>query len=199
MIRRTRMLGPALSLLLALALSPLAGPAPAHADTGFQLGLAGFNLPRDDSVDGLRLSILYGKTERTRGLDLGFFSLSQSHDRSGAAFVFGISRVTGDATGAASLALVNMHDGTDSGINAAFINLVGDTSEAFNTGFVTVASGSTSVDLSALNMSQRSKAQIGFVNITKQIDQVQIGFINVAENGFLPVFPFFNFPKRLAD
>lgn len=107
MLRLTRRFGPALSLLLALALSPFAGTVPAHADTGSQLGLAGF------------------------------------------------------------------------------INLVGDTSEAFNTGFVTAASGSTSVDLSALNMSQRSKAQIGF--------------INVAENGFLPVFPFFNFPKRLAD
>ena len=24
----------------------------------------------------------------------------------------------------------------------------------------------------------------------------QLGFINIAENGFLPVFPFFNFPTK---
>lgn len=190
-------LGTLLALLGALVLPVL--PTAASAETGFQLGLPGVNIPRDDSVNGLRFSILYGRNDTQRGLDLGFFSLSHSHDRSGAALIFGVSRVTGDATNAVSLGLINLHDGTDTGMNGAFINLVGDTTGAFNTGFVTIARGDTSVDISAVNISESSKAQIGFVNVTKRIDRVQIGFLNMAENGFVPVFPFFNFPKRMAD
>ena len=34
------------------------------------------------------------------------------------------------------------------------------------------------------------------INVTKTIKGVQLGFLNLAENGFLPVFPFFNFPKN---
>jgi hypothetical protein len=52
------------------------------------------------------------------------------------------------------------------------------------------------VDLGGLNMSESSTAQIGFINITKEIKSFQIGFINMAENGFFPIFPFVNFPKQ---
>ena len=36
-------------------------------------------------------------------------------------------------------------------------------------------------------------AQLGFINITDRLKGFQFGFINVARNGFLPVFPIFNF------
>ena len=52
------------------------------------------------------------------------------------------------------------------------------------------------IDLGGLNVSDRSTVQLGFINITQRIEGVQLGFINLAENGFLPVFPFFNFPKN---
>ncbi|HJO93211.1 MAG TPA: hypothetical protein QF753_07415 [Victivallales bacterium] len=38
-------------------------------------------------------------------------------------------------------------------------------------------------------------AQVGIVNNAKKSDAIQIGLINIMENGFLPVFPFFNYPK----
>ncbi|MCP4179997.1 MAG: hypothetical protein GY756_19725 [bacterium] len=38
-------------------------------------------------------------------------------------------------------------------------------------------------------------AQVGIVNNAKTSDAIQIGIINIMENGFLPVFPFFNYPK----
>jgi hypothetical protein len=39
-------------------------------------------------------------------------------------------------------------------------------------------------------------AQVGIVNNAKSSDAIQIGLINIMDNGFLPVFPFFNFPKE---
>jgi hypothetical protein len=96
----------------------------------------------------------------------------------------------------AAFSLVNYHTGRDTGVNAAFVNLLEDAGGAFNTGFITIARGPTLVDLGGINMSARSTAQIGFVNITKEIESFQLGFLNMAENGFLPVFPIFNFPKK---
>jgi hypothetical protein len=60
---------------------------------------------------------------------------------------------------------------------------------------VNIADGTTLVDVGGLNVSASSTAQIGFINVTKEIKGFQFGFLNIAENGFLPVFPVFNFPK----
>jgi hypothetical protein len=49
---------------------------------------------------------------------------------------------------------VNLHEGNDSGLTAAFINMV------------------------------------------NKAEGLQLGFLNIAKNGFLPAFPFFNFPQR---
>ena len=169
---------------------------PALADTGFQLGIPAVNVPSDPSVSGMRVSFLYGKNQRTNGLDLGLLSLSETSNFSGVALVAGISKVTGEMSSAACFSLVNYHTGSDSGVNAAFINLLNEAPGAFTTGFITIATGTTMVDLGGVNMSQSSTAQIGFVNITKEIKSFQFGFLNMAENGFLPIFPVFNFPKN---
>jgi hypothetical protein len=168
----------------------------AAADTQFQLGLPNLNVPSDPQVDGMRLSFLWGKNHSTHGFDLGLLSVSETSDFSGLALVGGVSRVTGRMDTGVAFSLVNYHSGSDSGVNGAFINLVNDTQNAFNTGFVTIASGTTSVDLGGVNVSKASTAQIGFINVTKHIKSFQFGFINMAENGFLPVFPVVNFPKR---
>ena len=39
--------------------------------------------------------------------------------------------------------------------------------------------------------------QLGFINVTNDLQGVQVGLINFARNGFLPVFPFFNIDGRL--
>ena len=168
----------------------------AVADTGFQLGLPSLNVPSDPNVNGMRFSFLYGKNASTRGLDLGLLSVSETSNMSGMALVGGVSKVTGQMDSGVAFSLVNYHTGRDSGVNGAFINLLNEAGGAFNTGFVTIASGATLVDLGGINVSRSSTVQIGFLNVTKQIKSFQFGFLNMAENGFLPVFPVFNFPKQ---
>ena len=179
------------SLLFAVAL-----PGVALAEAGFQFGVPNRNFPDDEDVNGMRASLLWGKNRKTSGFDLGLFSVSQTEVRSGLAIVGGISRVTGKSDGAVALSFMNYHTGEDSGANLAFVNMVNDTRNAFNMGFVQIAQGETAADLGALNISKKSKFQIGFVNITEQIDGLQIGFINMAENGFFPFFPLFNYAKQ---
>jgi hypothetical protein len=178
-----------LSICLALFSSAAAAEAP------FQLGLPALNVPNDPQVNGMRLSFLWGKNQSTNGLDLGIFSMSETANFSGLALVGGVSRVTGRMDSGVAFSLVNVHSGSDSGVNGAFVNLLNNTENGFNTGFVTIANGTTYVDLGGVNVSNASTVQIGFINVTKRIKSFQFGFINMAENGFLPVFPIFNFPK----
>ena len=179
-----------------LVLCALLIPTLAQADTGFQFAEPNMNVPDVETVDGMRLSFLWGKNERVSGLDLGLLSISETRDRSGLALIMGVSRVTGKPNGGANFSLINYHSGTDRGMNAGFINLLNDAEGAFNLGFVTIAQGNTLADVGGLNISNSSTAQIGFINITKEIKSFQFGFFNMAENGFFPFFPFVNFPKQ---
>ena len=81
------------------------------------------------------------------------------------------------------------------GFGAAFVNMLDSAESAVDLGFVNIASGKTMVDIGALNLTDQSTAQLGFINVTNRLEGFQLGFINVADNGFLKVFPFFNFPK----
>jgi hypothetical protein len=179
---------------LLLALVPLFVAGAALADTGFQFAAPRLNAPPDPDVSGVRFSVLHGKNQSVRGLDLGLLSLSETSHASGVAFIGGVHYVKQAMSGGAAFSLVNYHTGHDSGMNGAFVNVLNDTSRAFNLGFITYAEGATLVDLGGINVSQSSTAQIGFVNITRRLGSFQFGFVNVAENGFLPVFPVFNFP-----
>lgn len=173
--------------------------SPALAETAFQLGVPGANAPGDPNVNGVRFSFIWGKNQSQSGLDLGLLSMSQTSKMSGLGLVLGISRVTDEMSSGAIFSLVSYHTGSDSGFNGSFINLLHEAPGAFNLGFVTVADGETMVDFGGFNMSRESTAQIGFVNVTKKIKSFQFGFLNMAENGFLPIFPIFNFPKSVAN
>ena len=171
----------------------------ASADATFQFAVPGFKAPKDPKVDGIRLSILHGKTQSLDGVDFGFFSMSESGKLSGAALVFGLHRLSGDMESGIALSLINFHSGNDRGLNAAFVNKVNNVDSGVDLGFVNLADGDTEIDIGALNLSGSSKLQLGLINITKRIDGLQLGFINVADNGFVKVFPFFNFPKRKSE
>ncbi len=168
----------------------------AFADAAFQFTAPNVRVPEDPAVNGMRLSLFHGQNSSVRGFDLGLLSLSESSELSGVSLVAGISRVTGTMSGGAAISLINYHSGRDKGLNAAFINKLNNTEEAFNVSFLNIADGATQVDLGGLNMSARSTAQIGFVNVTRDLRSFQFGFLNIAENGFLPVCPVINFPKR---
>ena len=180
-------------LILCVAL--LVPASLASAEAPMQISFPNGRGPDDPHVNGVRISLFYGENESMRGFDLGLLSLSQTRKMNGFALTAGVNRVSGDMSGAA-ISLVNIHDGRDKGLNAAFINQLGDPDGAVNIGFVQIADGETMLDIGGINVSDRSLVQLGFVNITKRITGFQFGFLNVAENGFLPVFPIFNFPGR---
>ena len=168
----------------------------ASAETPFQFGVPNNNAPDDPDVNGVRLSILHGKNRSVRGLDLGLLSLSETSNLSGVGLVLGMGKVTGEMSGAAAFSLINIHTGRDRGLNGAFINRIKSAESAVDVGFVNIADGATMLDVGGLNVSDSSTAQLGFINVTKKITGFQFGFVNIAENGFLPVFPIFNFPKN---
>jgi len=179
---------------LVLALVPLFVATAALADTGFQFAVPNLNAPADPNVKGVRLSFLHGENQSVRGLDFGILSLSETSRASGVAFIGGVHYVKQEMSSGVAVSLVNYHTGRDSGMNGGFINILNDTSRAFNLGFVTYAEGATMVDLGGINISRSSTVQIGFLNMTDRLKSFQFGFLNMAENGFLPIFPVFNFP-----
>jgi len=181
---------------LALALLPLLFAGPTLADAGFQFAVPNANIPSDPNVRGVRISLLNGDNQSTRGVDFGILSLSETSRASGAAFIAGVHRVKHQMSSGAAFSLVNYHEGRDSGLNGAFVNVVHDTSGAVNLGFVTYADGPTLVDVGGINISQGSTVQVGFLNMTRRLKSFQFGFLNFADNGFLPVFPVFNFPRN---
>jgi len=169
---------------------------PSFAAVPFQFSVPNLRVPNDPHVSGLRLSLIYGKNQTQRGLDLGVLSMSETGTLSGLALVGGLCKVTAGMSNGVALSGVNWHLGRDSGVNGAFVNVLKDADRAFNIGFITVASGGTLADLGGFNMSRRSTVQIGFLNVTDEIRGFQFGFLNLARNGFLPIFPIFNFPKN---
>ena len=172
----------------------------AFAETGFQFAAPGFNAPKDPEVSGMRFAVAYGKNQSTSGLDLGLLCMNETSRMSGLALVAGVHKVTGEMSSGAAFSLMNFHTGRDSGVNGAFINVLNEAGGAFNTGFIIVAKGATLADLGGVNISKSSKVQIGFLNITQELGIFQFGFLNMAKNGFLPVFPIFNFAiHRAAD
>ena len=168
----------------------------AKAEAGFQFAAPNVRAPDDPKVNGMRLSFLYGENDSQAGFDVGLISVSETKTFSGASLIMGIGLVRENMTGGAAFSLINVHQGTDSGLNAAFINLLNNPSNAFNVAFITISENDTKVDFGGLNVSKSADAQLGFVNVTKELRSFQFGFVNVADNGFLPFFPIFNFPKR---
>lgn len=179
-----------LALLIAVCLA-----SPVLAETGAQIAGPGFRAPDDSTVKGFRTSLLIGEVDQMHGFDLGILSLSKARHLNGFALVFGISQVTGSVKGG-SAAILNLREGASTGAVLGMINVVESLSNGGSVGFVNATKGRSQVDVGGISVSQRSLVQVGFVNATKRIDSVQIGLINVADNGFFPVFPFFNYPKR---
>ena len=176
------------SLLLVLSQAVL-------AETPAQFAAPGLRAPDDPNVSGIRFAVFVGSNRSVRGVDVGFLSLSETGRLSGFSAVGGIGKVNGDTYGCAT-GFINVHSGTDTGLNAAFVNRINRVENGANIGFVNIADGYTMFDLGGLNLSGRSAVQLGFLNITRKLTGVQIGFLNFAENGFLPMFPIFNFPRK---
>ncbi len=164
----------------------------AEDSTPAQFSFLEFNAPDSSDVKGVRLTALYGKTGNVTGIDFAI-GLSEVDNLTGISWplLLGANRVNGSMTGL-GMGLVNLHKGSDKGVNLGLLNLTNDV-QGLNLGVVNVSSGDTLADISAVNISDTSTFQLAFFNKTERLKGLQIGFLNCADNGFLPCFPIFNF------
>lgn len=190
LVKRTSLLLTATALALAVVLS-----GAASADVGSQFQFAGLKAPDGDNVESFRFSILYADSNKMSGFDFGAVAYARSAEFSGFGPLFAIGHVTGNSDGC-MCSFANIVEGTASGVNVGFLNVLGDAPDAFNIGFVTFSGESTNIDVAGMAVTKKSNTQIGLLNITEEIGSLQIGFLNIAQNGFLPVFPIFNYPKK---
>ncbi len=177
--------------IAALAMTTVA----AQADSApAQFSGPGFNAPDTNDVRGVRLAALYGKSGNMTGVDVAL-GLSELDNMKGVSLplFIGANRVRNEMTGLA-IGLVNIHEGSDAGVNLGLLNLTQDVN-GLNWGAVNISEGTTLADVSLVNFSQQSTFQLGYFNKTDQLKGIQIGLLNCADNGFFPCFPIFNFPK----
>src|SRR5262245_66570812 len=114
----------------------------ASAETPFQFAVPSLNAPPDPNVNGVRISFLHGENQSTRGVDFGILSLSETSRASGVAFIGGVHYVKQEMSSGAAFSIMNYHTGHDSGMNGGFVNILNDTSGAFNLGFIKIGRAS---------------------------------------------------------
>lgn len=153
------------------------------------------NLPANSSVGGVRLSVLHGQVNEVKGVDFSLLGMSETDRTTGVNFglFFGASKVNQEMKGV-SLGLVNWNQGQTTGLNLGAVNVTNNV-EGLNWSAVNYSEGYTMADIGIASISKKSNFQLGFFNMTDQIDGVQIGLLNCADNGFFKCFPIVNFAK----
>jgi hypothetical protein len=157
------------SLLAIPLLAALAIASPARAAAGgaspFQLALVNpvQIVPEGQSIEGVRLSLLYGKNANVTGFDWSFIA----------------THTTGSFKGV-QLALVNVVEKDALGLQWGGVNLTGGLVHGAQLGFFNKA---TRVE----------GLQLGFVNYAGTIHGLQLGLVNIIEKGgWLPVMVIVN-------
>jgi len=135
-------------------------------DNPIQLSL--FNpvqiVPENESISGLRLSLIYTKNVNVSGFDLGLVNVT-----------------TGKQLGV-QWGGVNITEGGFTGWQSAFVNVSHGDFVGLQTSWVNYHDG------------YFNGLQFSIVNYTETLKGLQLGLINIiGKGGFLPVFPIFNF------
>ena len=134
--------------------------------------------PKETKISGVSLGLpsSYG-LPRVTGADLSFI-WGDSQDVNG----FKTAAVcTGSKLDGVQFAVFNKTDDINGG----------------EIGVINLATNFAGAQVGVYNKSETSKggAQFGIVNFVRKSNKgIQIGIVNIMKNGFLPVFPFFNFP-----
>jgi len=168
------------------------------AETGFQFNVLDNQMPKDSSVTGLRLNLLYGKTANVSGLDLNILALGETDNFVGVQwplFWIGANKVNHTFKGVA-WGIANLHGGESTGVLLGLVNMTHNVN-GLQWGAINISDGKTTVDLGLINISKGTTFQLGFFNMTDDLTGVQLGLINMAKTGFLPIFPFINIDGRL--
>ncbi len=119
--------------------------------------------PEDNSISGVRLSLIYGRNASVTGLDWGLVNHTTTGLSKGVQFGF-VSLVDSD--------FVGWQDNT--------VNVVKGNFEGFQSGFVNYANYAHGF-------------QLGFVNYAASMKGLQIGIVNIiGQGGAFPVFPIVN-------
>ncbi len=119
--------------------------------------------PEDNSISGVRLSLIYGRNASVTGLDWGLVNHTTTGLSKGVQFGF-VSLVDSD--------FVGWQDNT--------VNVVKGNFEGFQSGFVNHANYAHGL-------------QFGFVNYAASMKGLQIGVVNIiGQGGAFPVFPIVN-------
>ncbi len=183
------------------------------AETPFQLGVPGTNMPADQTVKGVRFNLLYGKNTNMSGLDVNILALGETNNFTGVQlpifYGLGANKVNNSFTGV-GLGAANIHLGQSTGVVLGFVNYTNDFTglqwgfvnfnqkkSVINLGGINFNEGESIVDIGFINYAEKTTFQLGMVNFTNDLQGIQVGFINFAKNGFFPVFPFFNIDGRL--
>ncbi len=119
--------------------------------------------PEENSISGVRLSLIYGRNASVTGLDWGLVNHTTTGLSKGVQFGF-VSLVDSD--------FVGWQDNT--------VNVVKGNFEGFQSGFVNYANYAHGL-------------QLGFVNYAASMKRLQIGLVNIiGRGGMFPVFPIVN-------
>ncbi|MBE5191329.1 VC2662 family protein [Vibrio parahaemolyticus] len=153
------------------------------------------NAPSNSAVGGVRLAVLHGQVNEVKGVDFSVLGMSETDRTTGVNFglFFGAAKVNQEMKGA-SLGLVNWNQGQTTGVNFGAVNITNNV-KGLNWSAVNYSEGYTMADVGLASISKKSNFQLGFFNMTDQIDGVQIGLLNCADNGFFKCFPIINFAK----
>ena len=122
-------------------------------------------VPEGESVNGIRLNLIYTKNTNVTGLDMGL-----------------VNQTTGSQLGV-QWGGVNITDGGFTGLQAGFVNISKGSSVGLQSGWAV-----------NYHDGHFNGLQIALVNYSATLKGLQLGLINIiGEGGFLPVFPIFNF------
>jgi hypothetical protein len=125
-------------------------------------------VPEEESVRGVRLTLLYGKNASVTGVDLALIANHTTRDFLGVQF-----------------GLVGYAERNFTGAQLNWgVNVVEGAFEGLQWGFVNSARNGRGVQVAAVNHADRFRGlQIALVNYAETLDGVQLGLVNIIRNG----------------
>jgi hypothetical protein len=173
------------------------------------------NFPNSSKVDGVKIGIpfsanYWGLSQEVNGLEFGIFT--QTNNSNG----LQLACVNIDTSNCSGMQLAGANiSRTFAGFQTGIYNEVTKQSEAVQLGGVNTAKfNSSSFQIGAINNNADNSdgTQVGILNVgygfkgvqvgifngalQRDSDSFQIGLLNYMEDGFFPVFPFFNFKVK---
>jgi hypothetical protein len=153
----------------------------------------------DRSVRGFRYSLLWGVNQDVSGLDISTVASRANGNVRGFQWPLFVNDVSGDFIGVQTSAL-NIANGGLTGLQLGIFgaDTRGGRMRGIQLGLI-LGSFSKEVagfqsSLIANSMTSGRGLQVGGIfNVAEDMKGLQLGLINFNENGFLPVFPLFNF------